>query len=194
MIYPSGQRSVFHGWQTGHHSGAFHENRAQAHSGIYADRTAGGDRDCGHPCGTAAARRPKGREAANRTKCINNVKQLSLALHNYHDTHNVLPPGAIMSLFAGDVSPTGRASRDPREPFESNQQLGLHGSSWMFQILPYVEQANVHSLWRVDFNVFGNSEVAYDNSANLIWRQLGSAPAQVDVPGFYCPPDDQICR
>jgi prepilin-type N-terminal cleavage/methylation domain-containing protein len=129
----------------------------------------------------------KAREAANRTKCINNVKQLSLALHNYHDTHNVLPPGAIMSLFAGDVSPTGARIRDPREPFESNQQLGLHGSSWMFQILPYVEQANVHSLWRVDFNVFGNSEVAYDNSANLIWRQLGSAPAQVDVPGFYCP-------
>lgn len=129
----------------------------------------------------------KAREAANRTKCINNVKQLSLALHNYHDAHSVLPPGAILSLFGGDISPTGARFRDPREPFESNQLLGLHGTSWMFQILPYVEQGNVYELWRVDYNVFGNSEITFDNSPNLLWRQLGNAPAQYEIPGFYCP-------
>ena len=129
----------------------------------------------------------RAREAANRTRCINNVKQLGIALHNYHDAHGVLPPGAILSLFAGDLSPTGARFRDPREPFENNQNLGLHGSSWMFQILPYVEQSTVYELWRNDYNVFGNSDVSFDNSPNLVWRQLGYAPAQVDVPGFYCP-------
>jgi prepilin-type N-terminal cleavage/methylation domain-containing protein/prepilin-type processing-associated H-X9-DG protein len=43
------------------------------------------------------------REAARRAQCINNLKQLGLAVHNYHDIHNVLPPGRI---WAPD-NPTG---------------------------------------------------------------------------------------
>ncbi|MEY2727877.1 MAG: Pilin [Planctomycetota bacterium] len=62
------------------------------------------------------------REAARRTQCKNNLKQLALAVHNYHDAHNRFPLQAFGSLF---------------------------GYSAQAQLLPYHEQANLHSL--IDF-------------------------------------------
>lgn len=128
----------------------------------------------------------KARESANRTRCLNNIKQMVLAMHNYHDAHNVFPPGQIVTRYVGAITPQGFRTVDPAEPYNNNQNQGLHGTSWMFHILPYIEQSNVYELWNPRFNVFGNAEITFDQSQNLVWVQTG-APAQADIPGYYCP-------
>jgi len=67
------------------------------------------------------------REAARRMQCSNNLKQMGLALHMYHDSVGGLPPGWIAQ------HPTTQRS----------YWLGHPGWGWATRILPYLEQANV---------------------------------------------------
>lgn len=65
----------------------------------------------------------KVREAAARTRCRNNLKQLGLALHGYHDANRSFPPGC--------------SYQDGRDPYPF--------MSWMTRVLPFVEQ---EAMWR----------------------------------------------
>jgi prepilin-type N-terminal cleavage/methylation domain-containing protein/prepilin-type processing-associated H-X9-DG protein len=68
----------------------------------------------------------KVREAANRMRCSNNLKQIGLALHAYHDVNKLLPPG-------GMVLP----QTWPDDPWTSGK------GSWAVYTLPYLEQGNL---------------------------------------------------
>src|SRR3954468_24968725 len=69
------------------------------------------------------------RETARRSECQNNVKQIGLALHNFHNTYNRFPPGG-----ANDQPPFGTYP---------NGVPNIFGSSSFAYILPYIEQTAV---------------------------------------------------
>lgn len=82
------------------------------------------------------------REAARRSQCKNNLKQIGLALHNYHDSHGVLPPGTVW---------TSGANTGPRT------------GGYALHILPYIDQATVYNL--VNYGVSGILWYGGNNSA-----------------------------
>jgi len=70
------------------------------------------------------------REAARRTQCSSHLKQIGLALHNYHDTHRCFPPFLIHR--------TGTPSRIADVD---------KGANWLVFLLPYVEQNALYDKW-----------------------------------------------
>jgi prepilin-type processing-associated H-X9-DG protein len=78
----------------------------------------------------------KVREAAARISCTNNLKQIGLALHSYHDTMNLFPPGYL----DGNNDPNSTPDND----------VGP-GWGWASFLLPYLEQGNVYN--QINFKV-----------------------------------------
>ncbi len=66
------------------------------------------------------------REAARRSQCSNNMKQLGLATHNYHDTYKVFPPGVLAARLNAGMS------------------THPNNMSWMPLLLPFMEQAPLY--------------------------------------------------
>ncbi|MDB5344629.1 MAG: Prepilin-type N-terminal cleavage/methylation protein [Schlesneria sp.] len=101
------------------------------------------------------------REAARRSQCKNNLKQIGLAMHNYHDIYNRIPMGYIDT-----AAPTAAATEDG-------------GWSWAAQILPQLDQAALAAKFDFRFHPHGVLANETGNTA------AGTTPLQV----FSCPSD-----
>jgi prepilin-type N-terminal cleavage/methylation domain-containing protein len=74
------------------------------------------------------------REAAARLKCQNHLKQIGLACHNHHDVTGMFPTAGRQDYLGG---------RDPASPMGS---APTQRWNWRYQILPFIEQDNLHRL------------------------------------------------
>src|SRR5690348_692803 len=107
----------------------------------------------------------KVREAAARLKCTNNLKQIGLALHNYHDTHQVLPPGYT------------DGNNDPNRTPDADVGPGW---GWAAYLLPPLEQGNLYN--RINFSQpVGMGVNAQVSQQNLTLFQCPSDPYQQPV-------------
>ena len=108
------------------------------------------------------------REAARRSTCKNNLKQLGLAVHNYSDVYNCIPS----AYFAGDVPYPGSGSDNEEEGKDARY-------SWGAMLLPYLEQSAAYDAMRV-----GDVRLSL-NLANATTRAVAQTPIAV----FKCPSD-----
>ena len=103
------------------------------------------------------------REAARRSQCSNNLKQLGIALHMYHDTNKWFPPGAVFH---------GGATTAP------NAQPINHRGSMHIRLLPFIEQQALYQLF--NFSTGTDGQMVASGG-----RWLKGEPVQV----YICPSD-----
>lgn len=131
------------------------------------------------------------REAARRTQCKNNMKQLALAANSHHETFNHFPP----SLLAMDPLPSRLSAGQVASGVGGRRQnSGLSAHALMMAFLDQAPMYNAMVSWK------GYDEIADPNTftPNRRLRWWASAPdfaaAQTKYPMFICPSDSQINR
>lgn len=109
------------------------------------------------------------REAARRTQCKNNLKQIGLALHNYHDTYNCFPPGRTRNTYSG-------------------QGVGWYRGNigWLPRLLPQMEQGNLFQ--QIDWSLGFAGTRGTDGDRGVNGANPRGARRQI-IPALRCPSD-----
>ncbi|MEO6809908.1 MAG: DUF1559 domain-containing protein, partial [Isosphaeraceae bacterium] len=104
------------------------------------------------------------REAARRSQCVNNLKQIGLSLHNYHDSNNVFPMGASQA------------------PFDLGQVDTWSVWSAQASLLPYIEQGPIYNA--INFSWGSGAR----GSGSQAW-QVNQTGYNTKINSFLCPSD-----
>jgi len=119
----------------------------------------------------------KVREAAMRTQCQNNLKQVTLASHSYHDANRKLPPGIV-----GHANDTSK---------NNGFTFGAPCLGTMTFLLPYVEQAQLYNQLQPNPQLYANLGNLNGGSTTGWWNIATYLTAsQARIPTFVCPADN----
>ncbi|HWL07603.1 MAG TPA: DUF1559 domain-containing protein [Planctomicrobium sp.] len=126
------------------------------------------------------------REAARRSDCKNRLKQIGLALHNYHDTHGRLPSSTVVVNY-----PAGPDNCNPNTSTGVSQR-----GSWAIKILPFLDETPRYNTF--DFNSPMASVFTTNTSTGVVtaYGANGGTPTAQNIaaqatsnPKFQCPSD-----
>jgi prepilin-type N-terminal cleavage/methylation domain-containing protein len=100
----------------------------------------------------------KVRETANRVTCANNLRQIGIALHQYHFDHNQLPPSRVDDFHA----------------------------TWAVLLMPYLEENNLYQQWQLDLSYYDQTDVARETPVRTYFcpsRRTSSTPPLISISG-----------
>ncbi len=111
------------------------------------------------------------REAARRSQCTNNLKQLGVALHNYHDTFKKMP-----FICGGTGAGSGFGTYWTWSPASTS----AYRLSGFVAMLPFMEQQAVYD------------QSSSNNFSPGGWCNVADSPVYAKISGFFCPSDGQV--
>jgi len=143
----------------------------------------------------------KVRDAAARMSCQNNLKQIGLGLHNYHDVNNGFPPAKINSGSAQDATANYYQGKAGTFVVRSGKQYAkVYSHTGFTLILPYIEQDNLFKLYNMDLPSTHEAWDGYAGAAGHIPDDLANYPngmvgtsnevvVGTNVKTYVCPSD-----
>jgi len=120
------------------------------------------------------------REAARRAQCTNNLKQLGLAIHNYHSTFDSLPPSG-----SRDDDPSGQQGGYPGAPNGYGTGPRQNAYSMKARLLPYLEQTVAFA--NINFEV----DPGWSNGFGDGWEPANQTARNLRIGSFLCPSDSK---